>query len=275
MSSTARRLAGAYSVDQAKVVPKEFLGNGYIKHTPALASTWRQIVEELPLPLHKHLIDICFVVLKPDALASNKGLAMWQKLIDHGLQPLLAWPCLDSGLRHFEELYKFNLTLNNNQCMLSSWWLHNQPYEMGPVIALLVRIPPEVRGDAAACDYFAHIKGPSNPFQAKPGQLRFDLVPTNMALNLLHSSDDPISCFREVRIFAPKSVVREGLLRAEQIESTAKDMVQVIGKAFEEFNIALRTVGYAEHDLDLVSTLVRLKLRLRLASRTEVGDLSS
>lgn len=173
----------------------------------------------------------------------------------------MAWACLQSGLREFEELYKFNLTVNNDQCMLSSWWLHNRPYQMGPVICLLVRVAESIRGEETACDFIAGHKGPSNPFLATKGQWRHDMVSTNMALNLVHTSDDPISAVREFRVFGSAEHLIRAVTRGETLSRHASNE-QILEAVQSEFRSAADLAGYPLHDLDLVSNFVRLKLRL-------------
>jgi nucleoside diphosphate kinase len=242
-------------------VNEDLMGRGYMCRTPALHTTWQRLREEVPEILHSQLADSCFVLLKPDILASGKQEMLWERLLAAGVQPLVAWACLHSGVREFEELYKFNLTLNNDQCMLSSWWLHNRPYQMGPVICLLVRVAKDLRGPVAASDFIAERKGPSNPFLATNGHWRYDMVSTNMALNLVHTSDDPISSAREFRIFGTAELLRRALdrSRALALGAAAEDVVAAVRA---EFRMAVDLSGYPRHDLDLVSNFVRLKLRL-------------
>lgn len=246
-------------------VPEEFLGPGYMCRTPALQATWSRLCAEAPGGLHTQLSDCCFILLKPDILASGKEEMLWEKLLAAGVQPLVAWACLHSGVREFEELYKFNLTVNNDQCMLSAWWLHNRPYQMGPVICFLVRVAPEVRGGQSACDFVAWHKGPSNPFLATSGQWRHDIVSTNMALNLVHTADDPMSSARELRIFGSAEILRIALSRSQALGRNEAEAKEIADMVHGEFRMAANVVGYPRHDLDLVANLVRLKLRLAQA----------
>jgi len=243
-------------------VPERLIGRGFMRRTPALQATWRWLTEEIPNPLLSEVEDMCFVLLKPDILASKKEGLLWERMIDAGIEPLLSWACLQSGVREFEELYKFNLTLNNDQCMLSSWWLHNQPYQMGPVVGLLIRVPKSLRGATAASDFIAQLKGPSNPFLAASGHWRYDMISTNMALNLVHTSDDPISSVREFRIFGSLALLRRALERSHGLNTKRISRTEMGEAVQEEFRTAIDLAGYPHHDLDLVSNIVRVKLRL-------------
>jgi len=251
-------------------IPEYLIGRGYIRHTPALSTTWRRLQEEVPDSLHPEVAECCFVLLKPDVLASRKEEMIWERLLAAGMRPLVAWVCLHSSVREFEELYKFNLTLNNDQCMLSSWWLHNLPYQMGPVICLLIRVPKKVRGETTACDFIAQLKGPSNPFLATSGHWRHDIVSTNMALNLIHTSDDPISSVREFRIFGTPELLRRALERSRKSTTDPASEEGIVEAVQAEFRAAADLAGYPHHDLDLVSTLIRIKLRL--AQTIDSGD---
>jgi hypothetical protein len=241
------------------------MGSGYLCRTPALHTTWQWVQQEIPERLRSQLADCCFVLLKPDLLAAGKQDLFWDRLLATGAQPLVAWACLRSGLREFEELYKFNLTVNNDQCMLSSWWLHNRPYQMGPVVGLLVRVAKDRRGEVGACDFIGRHKGPSNPFRATRGQWRYDIVSTNMALNLVHTADDPISSVREFRVFGSAELLRRALTRCRRLanDTAAADVVTAVRA---EFSTAIDLLGYPRHDLDLVTNLVRIKLRLAQAT---------
>lgn len=251
------------SPNRSRPVPEEMIGEGYIKNTPALLSTWAQVEKEFAVDERGHLVDLCFLLLKPDLLAAGKGSALFDSLLRQGIRPVAAWACLDSSVRHFEELYKFNLTVNNDQCMLSTWWLHNMPYGMGPTIGLLVTASREDRGDATVADYVARAKGPSNPFAARSGQIRFDLVSTNMALNLLHSSDDPISSVRETLVFGTMHTLHLAVSRLRMGSAWAGGGDATVRA---EFDRAIMISGHARHDLDLVSTLLRLGLRIDSAA---------
>jgi hypothetical protein len=254
-------------IEEAGKVPEGLMGGSYMCRTPALHTTWQYINKEIPVSLHGYLEDCCFILLKPDMLASGKQDVFWDTLLATGVQPLVAWPCLRSGTREFEELYKFNLTVNNEQCMLSTWWLHNLPYKMGPVIGLLVQVPREVRGEQATAEFVAAHKGPSNPFLAKIGQWRYDMVSTNMALNLVHTSDDPISSVRELRVFGSTRHLRRALDRAETL-ARGGVAEAVTASVHGEFDVATDLIGYPRHDLDLVTNFVRIKLRLAQAIDT-------
>lgn len=254
-------------VEASGEVPLGLMGGSYMCRTPALNTTWEYLRQEVPSALHRHLEDCCFVLLKPDLLASGKQDVFWDRLLATGGRPLVAWACMGSGAREFEELYKFNLTLNNDQCMISSWWLHSLPYTMGPVIGLLLQVPRQIRGEQAACDFVAKHKGPSNPFLATAGQWRYDMVSTNMALNLVHTSDDPISSVREFRVFGSTELLRRALERAETLArgGVVESVTACVGA---EFDTATDLIGYPRHDLDMVANFVRVKLRLANAIDT-------
>jgi nucleoside diphosphate kinase len=249
-------------------IPVSLHGSSYLSGSPWAAGTWTEVQRHIPAELLPELADCVYVMLKPDALAAHVQDAFLDALSSAGLQIVQSWPCLRSGPREYEELYKFNLTLQNEQNMLSHWWLTSRQFALGHSVALLVRVPEEVRGEQTAYEYFGRLKGPSNPYLARPGQLRYDLRATNLALNMVHCADDPLCTAREALIFGSAAQVIAGLrCSAEQRAGTAdKSWAE---RAEEQFAQAVRAVRAPRVDVRLVPVLTTVKLRVRgLASET-------
>jgi len=203
------------------------------------------------------LRSLAFVLIKPDAIASGKAGRIVEFLSGHGLLPLHSGICFQAGPRHFEELYKFNLTLHNQQNMVGSWWLNSQVYVRGPVITLLVF--DEARSGSVHAR-IAAIKGPANPYQCKPGQLRFDLGACNRSVNLIHTADDPLSSARELLIFHGAGRLAELLRRFRGM--TAAEATAHGRQVLVETGQHLLGVETSPSTIDFPVVLARLKWRL-------------
>lgn len=140
------------------------------------------------------------IILKPDAIATGKGPQIVSFLKSHGILILDAIPISSPREEQFEELYKFNLTLRNSHNQIASWWLNRQLYTLGPSLLLVVKCARDLGVDIYT--KIQSIKGPSAPERATSGQIRHKFNGSNMALNLIHTSDDYVSFFREYLIFS-------------------------------------------------------------------------
>jgi hypothetical protein len=195
-----------------------------------------------------------FVLLKPDSLAAEKDRPILDRLRVAGGHLLHVATTDGAGEGAFEELYKFDLTARNETNMLGAWWLNQRIYDSGPSLIALVYFTPDRRGQAGAHDLVSRLKGPADPRHTLPGQVRHDLAHTAPGLNLLHSSDDPLSTVREFLLFQRFDTLRAALERAA-------DPKRPRGLAYSRADATVASLGYPRTDLDFVRTLVRLRLR--------------
>lgn len=149
-----------------------------------------------PAPsLPPHLV---FVLIKPDAVIAGKTPALLAALHTAGLR-IAAWqPVTQPHESQFEELYRFNLAKRALGAEPVGWWLNRRLYTLGESLALLLQMP-DAHADAAA--HMTALKGPSHPWLCQPGQLRHTFCASNLAMNLIHSSDDAAATTREARLF--------------------------------------------------------------------------
>ncbi len=195
----------------------------------------RQLLSELTLSIPPEnlaqLKTLAFVIVKPDAIVSGKCSAVIEYLRRSGLKAVEATPLLAPALRDFEELYKFNLTLRNEQNQIGSWWVNCQLYTLAPSLLLMLECPGN---PANVHQILGSIKGPSSPHAGRRGQLRFDLRACNKALNMIHCSDDPLSTAREYLIFNPLGNLRQLLSdrlnpgSAEQLAASRRNVDSVL-----------------------------------------------
>lgn len=141
---------------------------------------------------------LLFVLIKPDAIVSGKAHALLDALHAAGL-PIAAWHRITQPHEsQFEELYRFNLAKRALGTEPVGWWLNRQLYTLGESLALLLQTA-DAQTDAAAL--MTALKGPSHPWLCRPGQLRHTFCASNLAMNLIHSSDDATATAREARLF--------------------------------------------------------------------------
>ncbi len=170
------------------------------------------IIEELTADDTKNCIvdlqNIQFVILKPDAVAAGKAIGILEYLLQRGMRLVQCWPVFDFTEHQYEELYRFNIDLDNPKCMVGSLWCLRQQFESNPCIALLLAADTDQR---CIYDVTQGIKGHFNPYHATSGTIRHDFHSASMSLNLIHMSDDPISSYRELRIFLTQDEIRAAL----------------------------------------------------------------
>lgn len=185
----------------------------------------------------------CFAIVKPDAVLSGRAQAVIDSFIAAGFN-LRHTSLLDQPHEwQFEELYKFNLTLYNSQNQIGAWWINRRIYTHGPSIKLLFRLP----GDTSPAGLASRLKGPSSPYLGSCGQIRRDLGATNRALNLVHTSDGPISSAREFLIFNSLDDLRLALSEIPPLPATSAPIPAVDG---------------GSHDFSFFSTIQEVKSRL-------------
>ncbi len=164
---------------------------------------YKNIISKAPELFSKqnlsNLSRAVFVLIKPDAVSRGLTSNIINRFQEHGLGVFYVKIISTPRERDFEELYKFNLTLRNEQNMIGSWWINRLLYTAGPSVALILK--SQVSGQRSPYETLAAIKGPSDPQLCERGQIRYDFRAANVALNLIHTSDDPISSVREFQIF--------------------------------------------------------------------------
>jgi hypothetical protein len=107
----------------------------------------------------------------------------------------------------------------------------------------------------------AALKGPSNPYRGEPGQLRFELGACNRAINLIHAADDPLSTARELLIFHPLDHLAHHLAQPPSLTPWR-----------DRFALAVAAVSQPTRSIDVIATLVALKLKLRVLAGTTAAD---
>ncbi|MFD3686492.1 nucleoside-diphosphate kinase [Nocardiopsis sp. NPDC058631] len=238
--------------------PEGLVEDSYLARLGDGDAVWADVRAHLSESRAMRLRECVFLMLKPDAIESGRHEEVLAAMEAAGWQLLHAHAALSCGPRHFEDLYKYNLTVRNEQNQIGVWWLNGRLYGMGPSLALMYRIPPV--GGLTAHQQVKRLKGASDPFSGSPGELRWEARGSNTALNLLHAADDPISTAREFLIFGTPEQLRRALRRADAIASGKPGGGPLPGADVRE-QLFLTQPG--RRSLDLASVMIRVKSRIR------------
>lgn len=225
--------------------PTSLVGDSFFASDPAAArSVWNKLRPMLgDLPVHMAR-DWVFILLKPDALVTHRARDIWHGLAGAGVQAIYVAPTLLAREADYEELYKFNLTERNSQNMLGAWWLTRRQFQLSPSIQILASVPEAIRAGRDVHAFIADLKGPSDPRRGRAGQIRHDYGASNVALNLIHSSDDGLSTLRELLLFTPAHLLpaifgaatRCGSEHQQQMEGSFEDSLSAINPPQEELD---------------------------------------
>lgn len=248
--------------------PAELIENSYLAQLGQADAVWETVKRRIPDTPLDRLRECVFMLLKPDALVSGRSEALLAGMAKAGWQIIHAEATLTGGQKNFEELYQYNLTIRNEQNMMCAWWINARLYAMGPSLALLVRVPPAPSG-LTAHQQVALLKGSSNPYKCSPGELRWEGGGTNLALNLLHSADDPISTAREFLIFGTPDQLTCALRQADRLAKAGSEAAAAAVLADATVHEQLFLAGTSNRRLDLPSVLTLVKGRLRATQRDE------
>lgn len=240
--------------------PADMVEGSYLAEVGQADQVWADLAHRLPPHLLWRLRECVFLLLKPDALQAGKHTILLRGLADAGCRLLHVQATLTASAQHFESLYQYNLTIRNEQNMMGAWWINSPLYEMAPSLAMLIHVPPQ-RDGLTAHGYIKRLKGPSNPYKGSPGELRWQARGVNLAMNLIHSADDPVSTLREFLIFGTIDQLRTALRHAVLSASGRPEGDDLCGD--DRLAEQLFLAGTAERKLGLPDVLIRLKSRLR------------
>lgn len=137
--------------------------------------------------------DHTLLLIKPDGV------------IARALEPTLQW-LRDNGFR-VAAARRVSVSRHQMRALWYYQWNIASP-ERRRLADLMVTLSDSVllvlhsdRGDLPASVTFGELKGPTNPKEREPGQLRHLLGRYTYLLNLVHSPDDPADVLRELAIY--------------------------------------------------------------------------
>lgn len=239
--------------------------DSYLARVGQHDAVWRSVEPQVPAALREAATECVFIMLKPDALVEGKHAALLKAMASAGWQLVHAQATLTAGAEHFESLYQYNLTVRNEQNMVGAWWLNARVYTMAPSVALLYRVPPDRSRGITSHQVVKKRKGSSDPFVGRAGELRWEVGGTNMALNLLHASDDPLSTLREFLLFGSGAQLRSALRRVCSLRAgTAEPPGQNGWSPGDEVDEAVESAGTGNRRLCLPIVLSHVKGRFRI-----------
>ncbi|MCY1144102.1 hypothetical protein OWR29_39415 [Actinoplanes sp. Pm04-4] len=246
--------------------PPGLVGENFPASVGLAAPLWQRLNDAVPGARWDILPRCVFVMLKPDCLARDCCTLAWKGLVATGAVPLHVVSAMPDPGR-WERLYQYNLSTLNPQNMVGSWWLTAQVLMAGPSIAALLYVP-DTDGRSPA-EVITTLKGPSDPYRTCPGQLRHDLLATNVGMNMIHSADDSLLSAHEFLLFAGEEDLRRALELAADLHA-GHDADGLHAAALQTIEATAKPV--TGHDLDPVSVLIRLKNRVRRLAPVAVRE---
>lgn len=220
---------------------------------------WEQLAGLIPAGLLGELEHLVFVMIKPDAIAMGVHRQIIAGIQQRGWRVVSARALVAPHPRSFEALYAFNLTARNEQNQVGVWWLNSRLYTAGSSIALMLRIPgAQPYSEAIAW------KGPSNPYLAVEGQIRHDACGSNVAMNLVHCADGPVSSAREFLIFNEMDSLVDVLRSAA--DGSGRTSID------QDIETACVIARPGSRALDLPSAVLRAKLLLGASNSAPQSD---
>lgn len=119
-----------------------------------------------------------------------------------------------------------------------------------------------LRGPEDASVWLSRNKGPANPVERKPGQLRSRLGDFSTLLNFVHTSDEPADFIRELGVYFP-AAHRRNIYRAMD-RGGSTEAAERLARRLE--------AEHPAHDLGLGSSLERIRAAARSANGTVGRD---
>lgn len=140
---------------------------------------------------------LVFLLIRPDAVRQGLSWKILDELRRESLTPL------EIGVvrphpRQLEELYLQTQIRMAEARQRPMWWYMPRYYELAPAAAVLLTGWPDETGVA---ERLTVLKGPANPAQTRPGQLRYRYRSQNMLMSVVHSSEDAHAAIREACLF--------------------------------------------------------------------------
>jgi nucleoside diphosphate kinase len=133
------------------------------------------------------------LLLKPDAAITGAMRPAVSWLLSHGYRIVGAYPVQLTRL-HLRALWYFNW----HRATPERRRLADRLAGLTPAVVLIVTHPDDAEPVSVR---LTAAKGPADPAQREPGQLRYGLGAGTYLLNLVHTADDPDEFLRELSIY--------------------------------------------------------------------------
>lgn len=143
------------------------------------------------------------LLLKPDAAITGAMRPAVSWLLSHGYRIVGAYPVQFTRM-HVRALWYFNW----HRATAHRRRLGDRLAGMTPSVVLIVTHPDDTQPVSIR---LTADKGPADPAQREPGQLRYALGAGTYLLNLVHTADDPDEVLRELSVYFAEPVLSEVL----------------------------------------------------------------
>jgi nucleoside diphosphate kinase len=191
------------------------------------------------------------LTLKPDAIVGRM------------LLPTIAWLAENDFVIVAAERFEFDRHLIRGIWQYS-WNAASRGRK--ELVDLLLSATPSLflalRGPEEASLWLSRNKGPANPDDRRPGQLRSHLGAFSTLLNFVHTSDEPADFIRELGVYFPASR-RRRIYRSMGLGSSTSEAVQLARQLETE---------YAAHDLSQRASVERIRAACTSADDAEEGN---
>jgi nucleoside diphosphate kinase len=179
----------------------------------------RDVLDRLQLDAAGFSFGRAVLLLKPDAaVTGGMGRAVTWLLVN-GYRVVGAHPVQLTPL-HLRALWYFNW----HRATADRRRLADELAQVCPALVLIVTHPDRTQPVSVR---LTADKGPADPAQRTPGQLRHTLSSGTYLLNQVHSPDDPDDVLRELSIYFPEAVLGEVISAAAAGADASADAVRL------------------------------------------------
>jgi nucleoside diphosphate kinase len=195
------------------------------------------------------------LLLKPDAVVTRQLLPAIDWLNDNGFRIVAAGRCrltrtVIRALWH----YQWNLSTVYRRRLADAF--------AGSTDSLVLVVRPQTKHEVPASVLLTELKGPTNPDEREPGQLRFLLGRYCYLLNLVHTADEPADVLRELAVYfgtddraAVYADALTGLDRQDQARALARELYAQAPARDLDFGPAAERLAAAGHEMLVTGSL--------------------
>ncbi len=195
--------------------PSRFEADTYFLET-------RDALERLSLDPDEFGWRTGLLLLKPDAAVTGGMCRSVTWLTEHGYRIVGAHAVVTTHL-HARALWYFDW----HRASPERRRLADQLGRMCPSVVLLVGHPDD---NVAVSARLTEDKGPANPTQRVPGQLRYALDSGTYLLNQVHTPDDPDGVLRELSIYFPEPELSAVITACAATPDVSAEALQLAGE---------------------------------------------
>ncbi len=211
---------------------------------PFFREGWEDILAHMPGNRQDILNKVTCVVFKPDAFAGRKVLPALQWLSDHGFEPIaFSEFTYNRNIIREDWRYQYNIATGNRI------YLVDQLLMTAPSLFIILKADNFPSGFTAS-SYLKKLKGPSQPDQRVPGELRYDLGIVSTFINFIHTTDEPADIPRALSLYFPAAERLRLINCINSPEDAATALLQHVARCYENI---------PRHDLDFGNSIERIR----------------